>query len=113
MNASNKGVISNNSTVTANVTCKLSNYGAVQSITGNEFMVGCFDYYGKDAYMIVNITPDEGSSGNSQDITLNFNGTYSYTATDMTCKKSVTSGQSARFTVGAGEAVLVVVEPRR
>ena len=110
MNATNQGVISDNPTVTSNVTCERSNYGAVQSITGSEYMIGCFDYYGKDAYLIVNITPDEGDSGSSQNITLNFDGTYSYTATDMTCTKTTTSGQSASFAVGAGEAVLVVVE---
>ena len=110
MNATNQGVISDKSTVTSNVTCERPNYGAVQSINGREYMIGCFDYYGKDAYLIVNITPDKGGSGSSQNITLNFDGTYSYTATDMTCTKTTTSGQSASFAVGAGEAVLVVVE---
>ena len=110
MNATSTGVISDSSTVKSNVSCELSGYGAVQSITGSNYMVGCFDYYGKDAYLIVNITPDEGSRGTSRNITLNFDGTYSYTATDMTTTKKTISGNSASFSVGAGEAVLVVVE---
>ena len=54
--------------------------------------------------------PDGGDGGTSQTITLNFDGTYTYTATDMTCTKKTASGQTASFTVGAGEAVLVVVK---
>ena len=49
-------------------------------------------------------------SGPNREITLTFNGTYSYAVTDMECNKKTGSGQSASFTVGAGEAVLVVVE---
>ena len=116
MNATSKGVVTTNSTVKGYIGGAAINAtdeaaGVLKEVTGSEeAFVGCFDYYGKDAYLIVNITPDEGRGGSSQNITLNFDGTCSYTATDMTCKKTPGSGQSASFTVGAGEAVLVVVE---
>lgn len=115
MNATSKGVVTTNSTVKgyiggAAINATDAAAGVLKEVTGSEAFVGCFDYYGKDAYLIVNITLDEGSGGSSQNITLNFDGTCSYTATDMTCKKTPGSGQSASFTVGAGEAVLVVVE---
>ena len=107
MNATSKGVVSNNSAVTGRVT----NYGKISSVSG-DIMVGCFDYYGKEAYLIVNISPDGGGTGSEVDAVLNFSepqqGTYiAMGGTDWT-----TMSSTSQFTknIPAGESVLVVLD---
>ena len=112
MNATSKGVITSNNTVTNNISsdCKLSQYGALIGVDNAECMVGCFDYYGKDAYLIVNVSPDEGGIGTPQSITLTFNSNVSYDYTRMDGTTGTGKGASMTETVGAGESVLVVVD---
>ena len=110
MNATSKGVMVSDNTVSENINCCVSNYGVVNRVTGSDYMVGCFDYYGKDAYLIVNISPDEGGTGTPQSITLKFNSEVSYDYTRMDGKTGTGNGTSMTETVGAGESVLVVVD---
>ena len=112
MHATSKAVIATDGTTAGYLskTGAVNTYDSVASVTGTKALVGCFDYYGKEAYMVVNTTPDVGGTGSSQTITLNFDGTQSYTYTNMACEETMGSGNSLALTVGAGEAVLVVLD---
>ena len=107
MNATSKGVITN-STIQGYMSgknTKLSAYGAVTSVTGTNAFVGCFDYYGKNAYMVVNT-----STSASETITLNMADSVSYKYTGMDCVSHTESGVLTLTDLGAGESVLIVVD---
>ena len=75
-------------------------------------MVGCFDYYGKEAYMVVNTTPDVGGTGSSQTITLTFDGAKSgkYIAMGAEGWTDMSSAIQLSLEVPAGESFLVVLD---
>ena len=116
MNATSSGVVTTNSTVKGYIGGAAMNAsdeaaGVLKEITGStEVFVGCFDYYGKDAYLVVNITPDAGGTGSSQSVTLQFDEevTYSYIRMDGTTGSA--TGSSLTETVAAGESVLIVMK---
>ena len=79
------------------------------SVTGTNALVGCFDYYGKTAFYVVNCDTDA-----AQNITLTY---------DNPCKAAVTNFESNKvnrafaaeapsttISVGAGQAALVLVD---
>ncbi len=108
MNSLHKAAITTDLTVQSQVS-GVTSYGSLSSVSGNTVLVGCFDYCGAEAYMVVNTSCDDGDTGASTTATLNFDGTKSYTCTDMTCTDTSGSGSSLNLTVEAGEAVLVVL----
>lgn len=107
MNATSEGVVSNNSDVTGKVT----SYGKISSVSG-DIMVGCFDYYGKKAYLIVNISPDGGGTGSAVDAVLNFYEAQKGTYIAMGDTEWTTMSATSQFTksIPAGESVLVVLD---
>ena len=107
MNAKNHGVITTDSTVEGYINgAKITSYGAVQSVSGADAFVGCFDYYGKDTYLVVN-----KSVSTPRTITLDFGGvTKDYATTDMTLATTTGSGTSLALTIPAGESVLVMLD---
>ena len=110
MNARSTAVVTTNSTVAGYLANEGSSYGSLKSINNTEVMVGCFDYYGQEVFMVVNITPDSGNSGSLQTVTLSFDGEQNYNYTNMNCVDSTGTGEELTLEIGAGESVLVVLE---
>lgn len=108
MNAESKGVITTDTTVAGYIDgVAISSYGAVKRVSGEDAFVGCFDYYGKDTYLVVN-----KSVTTQQSITLDFGeASRTYVTTDMSLNKATKSGTSVTLEIAAGESVLVVLEP--
>ena len=113
MNASSKAVIATDSTTQGYLAgANVTSWGSVSSVRGTKALVGCFDYYGKEAYFVVNTTPDVGGSGSAQTILLNFNGAKkgSYIAMGNDSWTDMTSTTQLSLRVPAGESVLVVLD---
>ena len=112
MNATNKAVITTNSAVAGYLENEVSSYGSIASINNAEVLVGCFDYYGQEAFMVVNITPDAGNSGSAQNVTLTFDGAQSgqYIDMDDTAWQTMTASSTLALTIPAGEAVVIVLD---
>lgn len=110
MNSENEAIIVTNDTVKGYLGDTVTSWNELSSISGNEMLVGCFNYYGKSAYLVVNITPDEGKTGSSKSVTLNFKGNPSYTYTGMDCVSHSGNDNTLSLTVPAGESVLVVMD---
>lgn len=113
MSAEHKAVIVPNTTVAGYLgkTNVVTEWNELSSVSGSsEVLIGCFDYYGKSAYLVVNITPDEGGTGSSQSVTLNFDKSRSYTYTTMDATETSATGASLDLTIAAGESVLVVMD---
>lgn len=105
MNADNKGVIANDENAKTPLKgMLLENYNEVTSVTGANALVGCFDYFGKTALLVVNC-----NTSSAQDITLNFNGTQSYEMTDYAGKTTTDSTSSLKMRINAGQCTLVVL----
>ena len=112
MNATNKAVITTNPAVAGYLENEVSSYGSIASINNTEVLVGCFDYYGQEAFMVVNITPDAGNSGSAQNVTLKFDGAQSgqYIDMDDTAWQTMTASSTLALTIPAGEAVVIVLD---
>lgn len=110
MNSENEAIIVTNDTVKGYLGDAVTSWNELSSVSGNEMLVGCFNYYGKSAYLVVNITPDEGKTGSSKSVTLNFKGNPSYTYTGMDCVSHSGNDNTLSLTVPAGESVLVVMD---
>ena len=111
MNADYQGVISTDSSVQGYLGSEITSYESLTEVTGStSALVGCFDYYGKEAYMVVNTSCDGGGTGSQQTITLKFKDTVSYTTTGMDCAASSDSGKELSLTIDAGESALVVLD---
>lgn len=104
MNCTNKGVIAKDSNASAYVT-SLTSYNELTGVTGNNALVGCFDYYGKTALLVVNCNLE-----NAQDITLNFNENCTGKVTQFDTTTSDVSGNSLKLNVAAGQCSLVVLD---
>ena len=76
----------------------------LQSIAGDEVMVGCFNYNGKTALYVVNYSMEYADH-----ITLNFNTEHNITVTQA-AETSYVKGDSLTFDMAAGEGVLLVIE---
>ena len=75
-------------------------------------MVGCFDYYGKEAYLIVNISPDGDGTSSAVDAVLEFSDAQQGTYIAMGDTDWTTMSSTSQFTknILAGESVLVVLD---
>ena len=73
------------------------------SLTGDDSLVGCFDYEGKTALYAVNNSVDK-----SAEITIGFDGNYAYEVVQGTAKRSGT-GESVKLSFAPGEGALVVL----
>lgn len=104
MNCTNKGVIANDSNAKSYVT-SLTEYNELTGVTGANALVGCFDYYGKTALLVVNC-----NLTNAQDITLSFNKSCTGKVTKFDTTTSDVSGNSLTLNVGAGQCSLVVFD---
>lgn len=113
MNAENEGVIVNDSTASGALSSavKLSSYQELASVTGTNAMVGCFDYYGKTALLLVNC-----NTSSAQNIKLTFNEECQAYVTKMGATEvnrttaSTLSANSVTVNVNAGQSALVIVE---
>ena len=113
MNATSKAVVTNNTTVAGYIdSAAATTYGSLQSISNNEVIVGCFDYFGQEAFMVVNITPDAGNSGSSQTVALTFDGKKSgkYIDMDDAAWQTLSNANMLSLTIPAGEAVVIVLD---
>lgn len=116
MNAEHKAVIVTNDVVAEDYLGqtgenRIRSWKELSNVTGSsEVLVGCFDYYGKSAYLVVNITPDGRGTVSSQTVTLNFDKSRSYTYTTMDATETQGTGSALNLTIAAGESVLVVMD---
>ena len=113
MNATSEAVITNNATVAGYIDGAVATtYGSLASINNNEVIVGCFDYFGQEAFMVVNITPDAGNSGSSQTVALTFDGKKSgkYIDMDDAAWQTLSNANTLSLTIPAGEAVVIVLD---
>lgn len=75
----------------------------LESVSGGDAIVGCFDFKGGTALYVVNMSTSE-----KQKTTLDFNGNYGYDITQRAKVVSV-SGKSVTLTLEAGEGVMIVL----
>ena len=83
----------------------------LSSVSSNHALVGCFDYDGRTAlYVVNNAVTDDALRGctAADEVTLGFNGKVSGYTVNGSGKKDF-AGESLSVSLGAGEAVLVVV----
>ncbi len=112
MNATNKGVVTPNADIAGYVSDALlltsdKESGALSGVEGSSALVGCFDYYGKDAYMIVNTATTGGATG----ITLTFDAAYTASVITMNDTSWTTKAANGSMTISlnAGESAMVVL----
>lgn len=107
MNATHKGVIFNGETGLCasdyNRDDKLASYGVLKSVSGDDALVGCFDYNGGNAYLVMNnsITDHRG------EITLNFSKEGEFEVIQRAVSANVTA-KTFTLHLEAGECALVV-----
>lgn len=106
MNSENEALIINDENASEYVT-GTSEYGEVQSVNGKNALVGCFNYFGKTALLVVNC-----DVSNQQTITLNFKGAQSVKVIEHDCSTDMSNSQveSLALIIGAGQSALVIVE---
>jgi len=82
-------------------------YKEVKSVDGTNALIGCFNYFGKTALLVVNCNVSE-----SQKITVNFNNAQSVKVIEHDCSTDMSNSQveSLALTIGAGQSALVIVE---
>ncbi len=81
----------------------LKNFRQLESVSGDECLIGCFDYQGGTAlYITRNSTQEKGS------VKLHFNGNYGY---DIITRgnKTFKAGKTLELKLEAGEAILVTL----
>lgn len=83
---------------------KITSFRELTSINGEDFIIGCFDYFGKTALYVVN-----NSTTEKQSVTLNFSSKNNYTVIQRAITKE-TSGKEVTLTVEKGEGIMVVVD---
>ncbi len=110
MNAGNMGlVVSEGSEAASDTAISKYAYGELTNLASANAqkgaMAGCFDYYGKNAFYVVNYDYNE-----AQDITLSFNGNYSLSVT-VNGQTQIVNTENSAYTVSlrAGDAALVLV----
>lgn len=110
MHADHKAVIATEDKVKEYVG-GVSSYGSLPSVSCDDsVLVGCYDYYGREAYLVVSTSCDAGGVGRSQKVTLNFKTNTSYSYVGMDCEDKTGSGALTLSNLGSGEAVLVVMD---
>ena len=108
MNAESKGVIANDATASGNLSAsvKCSTYNELQKVEGSNAFVGCFDYFGKTALLVVNC-----DTSASQTIKLTFDKEHKLAVTEYDTTTELSQKTSMlEINVGAGQCTLVVVD---
>ena len=106
MNASSMGVIPVGTYADRLVQSyeKISSFRELTGVTGEDFIVGCFDYLGKTALYVVN-----NSSTEKHKATLKFSSNNHYTVIQRAVTRE-TDGKDLALTLETGEGVMVVVD---
>lgn len=106
MNAESEALIINDENASQYVT-GVDGYKEVTGIEGANALVGCFNYFGKTALLVVNCDVSQ-----SQKITVNFDGAQSVKVIEHDCSTDMSNSQaeSLALTIGAGQSALVIVE---
>ena len=109
MNSAHKGVLIKGEQIKKDFTgayevLKGEKFQELQSIVGDEVMVGCFNYNGKTALYVVNYDQEY-----AQKITLNLNARHNVTAIQQT-ETSYVNAKTLTLDMAAGEGVLLVIE---
>lgn len=110
MSAESKGVVTmNEETIKKYIdNTAIDSYGVLLEkggVSGDNAFVGCFDYYGKDAYLVVNTSTTAEST-----IRLTFSKTVNYDYYDMDSTFKNETAASVSATIPAGECVLIVMK---
>ena len=108
MNSVNKGIIASSPAVRAdfeNVAYLLegNSWRELRDVTGDA-MVGCFNYFGKSAFYVVNYNIEY-----TQEIVLDFSNAYNMKVIQK-AEESYVGTDSLKLTMEPGEGVLVVME---
>ena len=82
---------------------KLATFRELVSVEADNALVGCFDYFGKSAFYVVN-----NDTTVKQSIKLNFDDNYGYEVIQRAVSKQ-TGGKQLSLTLETGEGVLVVL----
>ncbi len=106
MNSESKALIVND-TNASNYVTGVTGYKEVESVDGTNALVGCFDYFGKTALLVVNC-----DVSTAQKITVKFNQTQAVKVIEHDCSTEMSDSQveSLALTIGAGQSALVVIE---
>ena len=83
---------------------KGSSYGILSSLSGNNALVGCFDYGGSFAYYVMN----DSLTRNNATITLNFNANHDYLIIQRGVVGTLLAKRSFGLKLTAGEGVFVL-----
>lgn len=118
MNASNQGMISNDTNVTDYISLNDYTDSVLRSVDGEKYLIGCFDYRGKKAYLVVNT--DITNTATSHSYTLNLADNAAYTLYQQNnnvstncCAKSTGKTVDKKVTINnlaAGQSALIVLD---
>jgi hypothetical protein len=106
LNSAHMGII-----LTGNGVCyyggsdKMDSFRQLKSVSGDPSLVGCFDYKGGSAFLVVNNSLTEHRG----EITLSFNKNYEYTVIQRATNNNIIA-KNFTLTLEAGECALVVVK---
>ena len=84
---------------------KLNSFRELTSVSGDDSIVGCFDYKGKAAYYVVN----NSTTKDKAKVTLHFNNNYASEVIQNATEYNLT-GKNLTLTLAPGEGVLVVLK---
>lgn len=104
MNSAHMGVMAHGESPCA-LEPTLTQYREVVSLTGDDSLVGCFDYEGKTVLYVVNNSTEKDKA----QVTLGFDNAYAYEVTQAAKTYSV-SGKNLTLTLAAGQGALVVLK---
>ncbi len=106
MNAKHMGVIVNGESPDAiPQTDQITQYENLTSVSGDDALIGCFNYQGKAAYYVVN----NSLTNTLGEITLNFSSSVTVN-TYQNGSESETSGENISLSIPAGEGVLIEIK---
>ena len=108
MNSVNKGILLSGTSMTEHFQevgyiLDGTSWRELKSIKG-EAMVGCFNYFGRSAFYVVNYDTEY-----AQEITLDFHNKYNMKVVQK-AEESYINTNSLKLTMNAGEGVLIVME---
>lgn len=107
-NAAHENVIINGDdglcVLSDNYNTKVSSYRGLKSVTGDASLVGCFDYNGSMAFLVVN----NSLTNHRGEITLNFDENYGHIVTQRGIQAAIAT-KNLTLTLEAGECALVEV----
>lgn len=105
MQAENKGVIATDSTIKGYLAnSAIDSYGALKSVTGNNALVGCFDYIAGDVYVAANTSTTAGTT-----VTLTFDETISGELTAFDGTVTAVNGKEVTVTLNAGQSAMLLL----